>query len=257
MNFHISAATDIGTKRKKNQDSLFVRKLMTKTGGMVFAALCDGMGGLSRGELASAALIVAFTDWMYQELPVLSQEPLEDYIIRNQWSALILSKNNRIRCYGKQNGGAIGSTATVLLLTEYRYYILNIGDSRVYEIGEPARQITEDHTVAASEVRRGLLTEEQADHSPDQNVLTRCVGVQEEVYPDFFFGDVRKDTVYLLCSDGFRHRTGMEEMKEYLWLPIRKDLSAMRHQEEYLIELNKQRGETDNISVITIYTEES
>ena len=106
----------------------------------------------------------------------------------------------------------------------------------------------------ANEVRLGNLTKEQADHSSIQNVLTRCVGVQEEVYPDLFFGEVQRDAVYMLCSDGFRHRITEDEMQKYLRRPAEGSLQ-MKRQEEYLIELNKQRGETDNISVITIHTE--
>lgn len=206
MNFYISAGTDIGIKRKINQDSLFVRKLMTKTGKMVLAVLCDGMGGLDAGEIASAALTDAFTDWMYQELPVLSQNPLEDCVIRKQWENLITEQNNRIRCYGWKNDCITGSTITALLLTEYRYYLLNIGDSRAYKIGEEPLQMTEDHTVAAGEVRKGFLTREQAEHSDSRNILTRCVGVQEEVYPDLFLGMYRRTRFicYVQTDSGIR-----------------------------------------------------
>lgn len=255
MEFYISAATDIGTHRKINQDSLFVRRLETRTGKMVLAVLCDGMGGLNFGELASAAIVSAFTDWMYRELPALSQSPLEDHAIREQWNRLIKEQNRLIRSYGQRCHCTTGSTVTALLLTENRYFLLNIGDSRAYEIAEQVIQLTEDHTVVANEVRLGNLTKEQAEHSSIQNVLTRCVGVQKEVWPDLFFGTVRKGAVYMLCSDGFRHRLTTEEMQEHLLNAAKKELSQMKCREEYLIELVKQRGETDNISVITIYTE--
>lgn len=255
MEFYISATTDIGTRRKINQDSLFVRRLETRTGKMALAVLCDGMGGLNFGELASASIIEAFTDWMYQDLSVLSQDPLEDHAVREQWSSLIAEQNRRIRAYGRRYHCTTGSTVTALLLTEQRYFLLNIGDSRAYEIAEQVTQLTEDHTVVANEVRLGNLTKEQAEHSPIQNVLTRCVGVKEEAWPDLFFGTVKKGTVYMLCSDGFRHRLATEEMQEYLLHAAQREPSQMKCQEEYLIELTKQRGETDNISVITIYTE--
>lgn len=255
MEFYISATTDIGTRRKINQDSLFVRRLETRTGKMALAVLCDGMGGLNFGELASASIIEAFTDWMYRNLSVLSQDPLEDHAVREQWSSLIAEQNRRIRAYGRRYHCTTGSTVTALLLTEQRYFLLNIGDSRAYEIAEQVTQLTEDHTVVANEVRLGNLTKEQAEHSSIQNVLTRCVGVQEEAWPDLFFGNVKKGTVYMLCSDGFRHRLATEEMQEHLLYAARRAPSQMKRQEEYLIELTKQRGETDNISVLTIYTE--
>ncbi len=255
MEFYISASTDIGTRRKVNQDSLSVRRLETRTGKMVLAVLCDGMGGLNFGELASGAIVSAFTDWMYRELSALSRHPLEDHTIRKQWSELIEAENSRIRAYGERYHCMTGSTVTALLMTESRYYLLNIGDSRAYEIGEQVTQLTEDHTVVANEVRLGNLTKEQADHSSIQNVLTRCVGVKETAYPDLFFGTVRKGAVYMLCSDGFRHRINETEMQEHLLYAVKGKPSEMKRREEYLIELTKQRGETDNISVITIYAE--
>lgn len=254
MDFVISAATDVGIKRTVNQDSLFVRKLHTASGKMVFAVLCDGMGGLKYGEFASATLIEAFTDWMYTSLPKLAQRQLEDHIIREQWSAVINAQNSKIRDFGAQNNCSVGSTITALLLTENRYFILNIGDSRAYEIASQVVQLTYDHTVVANEVRLGNLTPEQAALAPGQNVLTKCVGVEESVYPDMFFGDTRRNAVYLLCSDGFRHKLSAEEMRGYLMPDDCQSISEIKNREEYLIELNKQRGETDNISVLTIYT---
>lgn len=254
MEFLISASTDVGIKRTVNQDSLFVRKLHTAIGKMVFAVLCDGMGGLKYGEFASTALIEAFSDWMYTSLPTLSQRQLEDHIIREQWSVVINAQNNRIRNFGIQNNCSVGSTVTALLLTEIRYFILNIGDSRAYEIADQVVQLTHDHTVVANEVRLGNLTLEQAELAPGQNILTKCVGVETSVYPDMFFGDTKRNAVYMLCSDGFRHKISAEEMRGYLLPESYQSASAMKNQEEYLIELNKRRGEKDNISVITIYT---
>ena len=253
MEFYISATTDIGTKRKINQDSLSVRKLETRTGNMVLAVLCDGMGGLKFGELASASVVSAFTDWMYRDLSMLSQYPLEDHTIRKQWSDLIGVQNCRIRAYGERYHCMTGSTVTALLLTESRYYLLNIGDSRAYEIAEQVTQLTEDHTVVANEVRLGNLTKEQADHSSIQNVLTRCVGVKETAYPDLFFGTVRKGAVYMLCSDGLVHETEEKELADRLSPKRCGNISALHEALVQLTEDVKQRGETDNITAVGMH----
>ena len=217
MEFLISATTDIGIKKSINQDSLFVRKITTKTGKMVFAVLCDGMGGLERGEIASTMLLTAFSDWMYERLPILSQYELEDFRIREEWTNVVDIENNKMREYVQNEGYQIGTTITAMLLTEKRYYLLNIGDSRAYKIKETVKQLTIDHTVIAKEIELGNITLEQAEIAPIGNVLTRCVGVAETVYPDLFFGDIEKDTIYMLCSDGFRHRITSEEIREYLF----------------------------------------
>lgn len=256
MNFYISATTDVGIKRKVNQDSLMVRHLNTKTGPMVLAVMCDGMGGLKHGEVASATVIAAFSDWMYTYLPMLSQKPIEDHVIREQWTKLVTDQNQKIRAYGQENGCATGSTVSAILLTGQRYYVMNVGDSRVYELtDDTVRQITEDHTVIANEIRLGNLTPEQAEASPARSMLTRCVGVAPTVQPDMFYGPVQKGASYMLCSDGFRHCITPEEIREHLLTKVKQDPSAIKQQEEMLVEYNKQRGETDNISVITIYAE--
>lgn len=256
MDFYISASTDVGTKKQVNQDSLMVRKLSTPTGKMVFAVLCDGMGGLKHGEIASSSVISAFSEWMYSCLPELSKCDIEDGEIRRQWCKVIDSQNEAIRTLGQDNDCKIGSTATVMLLTEKRYYILNIGDTRAYEISEGGiRQITKDHTVVENEVELGNMTVFQAENSPVRSALTKCIGVAVEAEPDMFFGDTKRNTVYMLCCDGFRHKITDEEMRMNLFPTGNMAPDGIKSYEEALITAIKQRGETDNISVITAYVE--
>jgi serine/threonine protein phosphatase PrpC len=255
MEFMISASTDIGTSKRINQDSLFVRRLRTRSGCMVFAVLCDGMGGLSQGEIASAAVLEAFTRWMNCSLPALAQSDIPDHIIREQWMSIIDDRNSAIREYGLKNGLRLGTTATAMLLTEKRYYTLNIGDSRAYEITNTALQITKDHSLVAKEVELGNMTQQEADSSPKRNVLTQCVGGGDEnVSPDMFFGEPKINAVYMLCSDGFRREITREEIFECFKPGNMNTEEEMKEQETVLIELNKRRGETDNISVITVCT---
>lgn len=249
----MSAVTDVGIKKQVNQDSLAVRRLLAPIGEVVFAILCDGMGGLEHGEIASCSITSAFCDWAEGVLPQMVCEPVEDSVLREQWTALIQEQNEKIRAYGTENECTLGSTVTALLLTPQRYYVLNIGDSRTYEIGVQVKQLTEDHTVVEEEVRRGNLTPEQAALAPMKNVLTRCVGVTESVYPDLFFGETVRDTTYMLCSDGFRHRVMPEEMQAWLLPHTQEEIEGLEQRAQALVELNKQRGETDNISVIAIY----
>lgn len=253
MDFYIAAATDAGIKRQNNQDNLMVEQFMAGREKVVFAVLCDGMGGLSHGEIASESIVSAFSAWARSTLRNMPEDMFCDHRIRAQWTELIRAQNDAIRAYGQQNNYKLGSTVTALLLTQTRYYILNAGDSRAYELCGNVRQLTRDHTVLADEIQLGNLSEEQARYYPMQNVLTKCVGVSECVYPDFFFGNTRTGAVYLLCSDGFRRCIAPEEMLDRLTPRSGGTISWLKAANESLIELNKQRGETDNISVITIY----
>lgn len=254
MNYIISAVTDIGLVKETNQDSLSVMTLNTRQGKMVFAILCDGMGGLEKGEVASASVIRAFREWVTASLPQLCAGQLEDADIRRQWEAIIAEQNQTIKTYGARQGVRLGTTAVVMLLTQYRYYILNVGDSRAYEIAGGLRQITADQTFIAREIAAGHMTPEQAAVDPRRNVLLQCVGASESVYPDMFFGGVEKDAVYMLCSDGFRHEITPEEIYERLRPDRLVNADTMRKSAESLIELNKQRQERDNISVVLVRT---
>lgn len=254
MNFIVSATTDKGIVKANNQDSLSVKVINTPLGRMTFAILCDGMGGLEKGEVASASVIRAFNNWVYNELPKLCAAPLEDSTIREQWNAILTEQNETIKSYGARQGVKLGTTAVVLLITQTRYYIINVGDSRVYEITDGVKQLTADQTFVAREVALGNMTEEEAHNDPRRSVLLQCVGASDEVYPDMFFGDPAENAVYLLCSDGFRHEISNEEIFEKLQPGVLFDDTTMNKHAEDLVELNKLRKESDNISVVLVRT---
>lgn len=254
MNFIVSASTDVGTVKKSNQDSLRVKVLTVGGEKLVFAVLCDGMGGLAKGELASASVAKAFDRWVTERLPLLCGAGLTDEGIRAEWNRIFTEYNEKIKEYGKKSAIQLGTTAVILLLCGERYYIGNVGDSRVYEIAQCARVLTKDQTVVAREVELGQLTAEEAERDARRSVLLQCVGASDAVYPDFFFGEMKKDAVYMLCSDGFRHEISGEEIYAYLCPERMLNAEAMQENERALIALNKQRNERDNISVITIRT---
>lgn len=254
MEFIASASTDIGNVKTTNQDSLNVRVISSCAGNMVFAVLCDGMGGLAKGEVASATVLTAFRNWSDEVLPKLCRAGINDDIIRSEWNSIARSYNEKIKLYGRKSAVRLGTTLTAMLLTEQRYYIINVGDTRAYEIYDSVKLLTKDQTVVAREVELGNLTPEQAETDPRRSVLLQCIGSSDSVYPDFFSGDIKKDAVYMLCSDGFRHQIKNSDIYYYFQPDKMLDNDSMRMNELTLIELNKQREERDNISVITVRT---
>lgn len=249
MNFIISAVTDIGIKKQTNQDSLTIKTIRTPQGKMVFALMCDGMGGLEKGELASATVIHAFNEWVQNTLPTLCNAPIEDHVIREQWTKIIVDQNEKIMAYGKRQGIRLGTTVAAMLITENRYYIANVGDSRVYEIASGMKQLTVDQTFVEREVSLGNMTREQAEKDERRSVLLQCCGASEVVYPELFFGDTKLNAVYMLCSDGFRHEITEEEIYEKFRPDVLYSHADMEKNAKELIELNKRRNEKDNISV--------
>ncbi|MEG2814087.1 MAG: serine/threonine-protein phosphatase, partial [Oscillospiraceae bacterium] len=148
----------------------------------------------------------------------------------------------------------LGTTVVVMLITQTNYYILNVGDSRAYEISDKLYKLTADQTVVAKEILQGKLTVEQAKVDPRRNVLLQCVGASNIVNPDVLVGKTKLDSIYMLCSDGFRHEITPQEIQQAFNPNILLDKQSMTNNAEKLIELNKTRLEKDNISVITIKT---
>ncbi len=254
MNFVVSAQTDIGTTKSTNQDSLCVRVLNTPQGRMTLAVLCDGMGGLEKGEVASASVIKAFLEWASTSLPLLCENEIKDEDITQQWTQIIVQQNQKIKDYGARTGIRLGTTVVAVLLTQSRYYIINVGDSRAYEITDNLLQLTNDQTFVAREIALGNMTPEQAKVDSRRNVLLQCVGASEAVYPDVFFGQTQENAMYMLCSDGFRHEISPEEIFAGFHPSVNLSEDDMNSHTDQLIELNKVRMERDNISVVLIRT---
>lgn len=254
VNFIISASTDVGIKKETNQDSLTVKKLNTPEGNMVLAVLCDGMGGLSNGETASASLIKAFEKWLNNDFESVFNGDFDINTVAQQWNKIVVDMNQKIQQYGKERNINLGTTINAMLITESQYLVLNVGDTRAYEISDNLYQITNDQTLVAKEVAQGKLTPEQAETDPRRSVLLQCCGASATVVPEFHYGQTKLNAVYMLCSDGFRHQISADEIFSVLNPEILLNETDMKNNTDYLIELNKQRSETDNISVISIRT---
>lgn len=252
MNFIAAVETDIGIKRKTNQDSMAVLTANSKIGDVALAVMCDGMGGLAKGELASSSLVRAFEEWFEAELPKLIDSGITDQSIKSSWTALIDSMNNNIKNYGKQAKINLGTTVTAVLICPNRYYCINVGDSRTYSLSKNINQITEDQTVVEKEIKYGRLTRQEAKIDPRKSVLLQCVGASDVIQCDMFFGDIKPKMAFLLCSDGFRNQITDDEMFNKLnpeRVFVQADISiALRD----LIETCKARTEKDNISAIMI-----
>ena len=257
MKFTISASTDIGKRKQANQDSLFVRTFLTKYGRIAFAVLCDGMGGYSKGEVASAVLLRAFSSWIMDKSNFLFYNVIDEMEVKKQWTNLINRENKKIKDYGSRLSLSLGTTITALLLTKTRYYIVNVGDTRAYEVTDSILQITNDHSYVQREVDFGHLTPEEAMNHPKSHLLLQCVGNSDEVKPEMHYGDCKQNAIYMLCSDGFRRRITELEILKSFDPSVLTESELMKQNEKRMIELNKLRGETDNISVITIRTNPS
>ncbi len=255
MDFLTATYTDVGIKKKTNQDSMLVMQADTDRGRVLFASVCDGMGGLAKGEVASATMIYTLRNWFLQRLPqILAEGPLQQNVLWSEWSALIEEASDKIVDYGVEVRVSLGTTAVVLLVIGNDYYIMNVGDSRIYLISDSIWQLTKDQTYVQREMDAGRMTPEQAMVDPQRSVLLQCIGASRFVVPDFSYGTLQSNQVFLLCCDGFRHVISPQEFLNELNPKVLDSKETMVSKLKMLTELNKQRREDDNISAILIKT---
>lgn len=250
MHFTVTADTDIGISKETNQDSVLFKQGSYSGGEVLMAIVCDGMGGLAKGELASATVIRAFSKWFDNELPY-ELENLDLHVVGGKWSLMLKDLNVKIIEYAQQNHITMGTTFTGVLFVGDEYVVTHVGDTRLYYIGNGLKKITNDQTFIAREIKKGTMTLERAKTDKRRNMLLQCVGASDALEPEILVGKQEKGA-YMLCSDGFRHEITEKEIVESL-SPINLiNKESMHANAKYLIELVKQRNEKDNISVVVI-----
>lgn len=250
MRFVANAETDIGITKETNQDSLLIKQALSGKGEILMAVVCDGMGGLAKGELASATVVRRFSEWFENELPS-ELEHFDIRVIGRKWELILKDLNTKILAYGRDSDISLGTTFSGILFAENQYLIVHVGDSRVYQISSKLKQLTTDHTYVAREVSRGAMTSEEAKTDKRRNMLLQCIGASKVIEPEVVFGTTETG-IYMLCSDGFRHEATEEEICQTLKPDSLRSKKTMQDKSRYLIELVKSRKEKDNISVIII-----
>ncbi len=252
MTFLTATNTDIGTRKKTNQDSMLVMQADTIRGRVAFAAMCDGMGGLAKGEVASAAMVRSLEAWFMHRFPALLERGGGEADLFAEWGELADDTNRLIANYGQDLHVNLGTTCAAVLIMEGRYYIMNVGDSRVYKISNGTYLLTKDQSYVQREIDNGRMTEQQALTDPHRSVLLQCIGASSDVYPDYYTGDAGPNEVFMLCCDGFRHVILPEEFYQAFYPPYMTTTEFMEQRIMEVIRLNIERHEDDNISAILI-----
>jgi protein phosphatase len=248
FNLLSSVCCEKGDSRSNNQDSTLIRQseIAGYTVGMYLVA--DGCGGMAHGEKISHLLEVSFDVIWREQLPILfaSEQYSEDML----FSALFnwLEQINEVAfSFGVESGEKVGSTLTLLLLVDDSYYILNVGDSRVYLYRKGTlTQLTEDHSLLADMLRNGEITQEEAKNYERKNVLTMCVGAFEHIQIFRSAGKLRRGDIFLLCSDGFYGVIGDDNLQ--MCMPKQIDENSAKKLRDYI-----PYGEAkDNVSVLLV-----
>jgi protein phosphatase len=236
MRLVFAAATDVGRMRKNNEDSYLSSKPV--------AAVADGMGGHSAGEVASAIAI--------EELAALRDRgPWEnETAATDDLKQAILRANRRIREMAgrdrKLNG--MGTTLVALLEDGDMVHVANVGDSRGYLLRQgELSQVTVDHSLVQELVDDGRLSPEDAERHPQRSVITRALGIDPEVEFDLFTYKLQVGDRLLLCSDGLSDVVEPAQIRNVL-LRVRSAQKAARQ----LVTVANEQGGPDNITVIVV-----
>lgn len=231
--------TDIGKKRKLNQDFVYVSEKPVGNLPNVFV-VADGMGGHNAGDYASKCTV----ETMVREI----RGSFEKNPVRILGKA-IRAANDQIRRRAREDESLYGMGTTVVAATCLGHYlqVANVGDSRLYIINDEIRQITRDHSLVEEMVRMGGIDRNAARNHPDKNIITRAVGALDTVEIDFFHEELRPGDLVLMCSDGLTNMLEDEEIGMIL-----RERISIEERTEKLVEAANNNGGKDNIAVILI-----
>ena len=248
MSYVIQAAgmTDIGLVRKNNEDN-FGYDL--RHGIFV---VCDGMGGQQAGELASKIAVDTVLGY-YREAPDTTSDgvPRFEGVSRRaaDLAAAIQLANQAIHEAGARDAtiAGMGSTLVAVVVEGNQFSIANVGDSRIYLIRKnEVAQLTQDHSLVMEQVRRGLMTLQEAENSKMQNVIVRALGTDDTVEPDLADHEFSPEDVLLLCSDGLSRYVKEDKMAETV------NQETLEQACSDLIEAAKAGASDDNITCLLI-----
>jgi len=234
------SVTDIGKRRKLNQDYVYVA--VSPVGNLPnLFIVADGMGGHNAGDFASKYTV----------------EVMENYIATTQdldaeqiLNAAVKEANTHIRSIAMkdENLSGMGTTVVAATVQDDVLQVANVGDSRLYIIGEKGiRQITRDHSLVEEMVRMGGIDRVTARSHPDKNIITRAVGALDSIEADFFREELQDGDMILLCSDGLTNMLEDEEIMEI----VSRDTDLPQKGQDLVSAANGNGGK-DNIAVVLI-----
>ena len=238
----IVAKTDKGHVRDSNQDAYAVGEFSDE---VVWAVVCDGMGGAAGGNIASALAVKVISD----KINVSYREQMRDSSIKNMLDSALNAANVEVfdMSESKHELKGMGTTVVCAIVKDGQAYIAHAGDSRAYILKNgKIFQITTDHSIVQDLLDKGKITSEQALNHPNKNIITRAVGVDKNIEIDFDQIDLDDDTTLLLCTDGLSNYVSDSEILE-----LTRDKKHYAFADRLVNKANENGG-GDNITVVVI-----
>ena len=237
----ISILTDVGQRRTNNQD--YANQYKNKAGkSMIF--LADGMGGHRAGNIASE---MAVTDlgaaWVATEISTINE-------VREWFAEYLEKENQQIHRIGQdEEHKGMGTTLEAVAIIDDQVLFAHVGDSRIGLVrnGE-YHQMTSDHSLVNALLKAGQITEEEAAHHPQRNIITQSIGQKDELQPDFGMVTVEAGDFIVINSDGLTNMISGDEIRDI----VVSDLSV-EEKAKTLVRFANNAGGLDNITVVLIH----
>lgn len=236
----IYSATDVGQKRKMNQDYVFVSREPVGNLPNLFA-VADGMGGHNAGDYASSHAVQILVDEIRKDA---DYNPIK--VIRHAIETANTEIIDQAQKDEKLRG--MGTTIVVATIVGHYAYVANVGDSRLYVIQKQIQQVTKDHSLVQEMVRLGEIDAEEARNHPDKNIITRALGAEKTVDVDFFDMKLEPGSTILMCSDGLSNMVEDKKIEEIILNP---DEDILWKGTTLVQEANRNGGK-DNIAIILV-----
>ncbi len=233
------SVTDIGQKRSVNQDYVFCCEQEIGRLPNLFI-VADGMGGHNAGDYASKCSVEAVTQYI---------RDCDETTIISMLDHAIQHANKLIRKKAEEDSAleGMGTTFVAATVFDHRMIVANIGDSRLYVIGNEITQITRDHSLVEMMVQNGELNPEEARFHPNKNIVTRAIGgIDDTALADFFEIDLHIGDIVLLCSDGLSNMLDDKDIFQIV-KQYEPDLEAAA---TALVNKANEQGGKDNIAII-------
>lgn len=238
----VVAKSDVGMTRKENQDRFCVKIIDDET---VAAVVCDGMGGAQSGGVASE--IAANT--VFDRLTLNYRNDADDNSIRNTLITSLTTANTLVYEKAKEDEDkkGMGTTCVGALINKDKAYIASVGDSRAYLLDENGiEQITNDHTIVEILYEQGKIEKDDKNKHEMSHIITKAIGTEPDIDPDYFEVELKKNSIILICSDGLTNYCSDELIYSYVY---NKELEQSLND---LINYAKDKGGKDNITVAII-----
>ncbi len=232
------SVTDVGIKRKVNQDYVFVSEEPIGILPNLFI-VADGMGGHNAGDLASKYCVESVLEYIK-----VSRE--QTYV--SVLESAIQHANDKLLEKAEEDSELVGMGTTFVAATveNNQMLVANIGDSRLYVLDDKITQITKDHSLVEIMVENGEIEPQDAKHHPNKNVITRAVGASIKCNPDFFEVELNEEDIVLLCSDGLSNMMEDEDMLQI----VNEATHDFERAAKTLVERANDNGGKDNIAII-------